>query len=110
MPRTARGDAVRRAMGIVGRVAAYLVMGTFALMTVAPLAWLVMNSLKPTPEYRLNKLSLPTQLAPGLVYLLMFRLSPPSRGSLWLFALGAGLVLASSFLITRGEPDGEQTA
>ena len=53
--------------------------------------------------------SLPTQLAPGLVYLLVFRLSPPSRVSLWLFALGAGLILASSFLITRREPDGEQT-
>ena len=63
MPRTARGDAVRRAFGAAGRVAAYLVMGTFALMTVAPLAWLAMNSLKSTPEYRLNKLSLPTQLA-----------------------------------------------
>lgn len=50
--------------------------------------------------------SLPTQLAPGLVYLLVFRLSPPSRGSLWRFALGAGLILASSFLLTRGEPAG----
>ena len=63
MPRTARGDAVRSAFGIAGKVAAYLVMGTFALMTVAPILWLVMNSLKSTPEYRLNKLSLPTELA-----------------------------------------------
>jgi len=50
--------------------------------------------------------SLPTQLAPGLVYLLVFRLDPPSRGSLWRFALGAGLILASSFLLTRGESAG----
>jgi raffinose/stachyose/melibiose transport system permease protein len=63
MARTTRGDAVRRVLGIFGKVAAYLVMGTFALMTVAPLAWLVMNSFKSTPEYRLNKLSLPTRLA-----------------------------------------------
>jgi raffinose/stachyose/melibiose transport system permease protein len=63
MPRTAQGDAVRRVLGIVGRIAAYLVMGTFALMTVAPLVWLVMNSFKSTPEYRLDKLSLPSQLA-----------------------------------------------
>jgi raffinose/stachyose/melibiose transport system permease protein len=63
MPRTARGDAVRRAMGIVGRVAAYLVMSVFAFMTVAPILWLLVNSVKSTPEYRLNKLSLPTQLA-----------------------------------------------
>ena len=63
MPRTAWGDAVRRVSGVVGRVAAYLVMSTFALMTVAPILWMIMNSLKSTPEYRLNKLSLPTQLA-----------------------------------------------
>ncbi len=50
-------------LGIVGKAAAYIVMGTFALMTVAPLVWLVMNSFKSTPEYRLNKLSLPSQLA-----------------------------------------------
>ena len=45
--------------------------------------------------------TLPTQVAPGLVYLLVFRLPPPSRASLWLFALGACLILASSFLIGR---------
>ena len=63
MPRTVQGDAVRRVLGIIGRAVAYLVMGTFAIMTVAPLVWLVMNSFKSTPEYRLNKLSLPSQLA-----------------------------------------------
>jgi hypothetical protein len=54
--------------------------------------------------------NLPTQVAPGLVYLLVFRLPPPSRAALWLFALGAGLILASSFLIARRQPDGERTA
>ena len=43
--------------------------------------------------------SLPTQIAPGLMYLFVFRLPPPSRGALWLFALGAGLIAASSFLL-----------
>jgi hypothetical protein len=43
--------------------------------------------------------TLPTQLAPGLAYLLVFRLSPPSRGSLWAFALGVALIVAGSFLI-----------
>ena len=48
--------------------------------------------------------TLPTQVAPGLVYLLVFRLAPPSRSAVWLFALGVGLIVASSFLIgTRGE-------
>ncbi len=51
--------------------------------------------------------TLPTQIAPGLVYLLVFRLPPPSRGSLWLFALGAGLILISSFLIGWREPAGQ---
>jgi len=63
MARTARGDAVRRALGIVGKVLAYLVMSVFALMTVAPILWLLMNSVKSTPEYRLNKLSIPRDLA-----------------------------------------------
>jgi hypothetical protein len=46
--------------------------------------------------------TLPTQVAPGLMYLLVFRLPPPSRAAVWLFALGVGLIVASSFLI-RGE-------
>jgi multidrug transporter EmrE-like cation transporter len=48
--------------------------------------------------------TLPTQVAPGLVYLLVFRLPPPSRAALWLFALGAGLILISSFLLGRRQP------
>jgi hypothetical protein len=48
--------------------------------------------------------NLPTQVAPALVYLLVFRLSPPSRAALWQFALGACLILASSFLIGGKQP------
>jgi hypothetical protein len=49
---------------------------------------------------------LPTQVAPALVYLVVFRLQPPSGGALLLFALGAVLVVASSFLL-GGRQEGE---
>jgi hypothetical protein len=45
--------------------------------------------------------TLPTQVAPGLMYLLVFRLPAPSRGAVWLFALGVVLIVASSFLVSR---------
>ena len=48
-----------RILGIIGRVIAYLVMGTFALMTILPIIWLIINSFKSNAEYYLNKLSLP---------------------------------------------------
>jgi raffinose/stachyose/melibiose transport system permease protein len=38
---------------------AYLVMSVFALMTAYPILWLIMNSFKPTPEYRVNRIGLP---------------------------------------------------
>jgi hypothetical protein len=47
--------------------------------------------------------TVPTQVAPGLVYLLVFRLPAPSSTALWQFALGVALVLISSFLIGRRE-------
>jgi hypothetical protein len=43
--------------------------------------------------------TVPMLVAPGLVYLLVFRLAPPARSSLWLFGLGTALVVASSLLI-----------
>jgi hypothetical protein len=43
--------------------------------------------------------TMPTLIAPGLVYLLVFRLAPPAPTSLWLFGLGTALVVASSLLI-----------
>ncbi|MBP7095124.1 MAG: carbohydrate ABC transporter permease [Spirochaetia bacterium] len=52
-----------RARGLLGsalaKAAAYLVMGTFTLMTVYPLFWLTMNSFKTTREFQVNMLGLP---------------------------------------------------
>jgi len=50
-----------RAAGVVGKVLAYLVMSVFALMTISPIVWLIINSFKSTPEYRLNKVGLPRE-------------------------------------------------
>jgi raffinose/stachyose/melibiose transport system permease protein len=41
------------------RAAAYLVMGTFALMTIYPIFWLFMNSFKFTREFQMSRLALP---------------------------------------------------
>ncbi|MGA2974789.1 MAG: carbohydrate ABC transporter permease [Spirochaetia bacterium] len=51
-----------RILGITGRVIAYLVMGTFALMTILPIVWLIINSFKSNAEYYLSKLALPQKL------------------------------------------------
>jgi raffinose/stachyose/melibiose transport system permease protein len=50
-----------RLAGVVGKALAYLVMGIFAFMTIAPLVWLAVNSFKTTQEYPLNRLGLPLQ-------------------------------------------------
>ncbi len=52
-------SSVSRVASVFGKFMAYLVMGTFALMTVYPIFWLILNSLKPTPEYRVNRIGLP---------------------------------------------------
>jgi raffinose/stachyose/melibiose transport system permease protein len=44
---------------IVGKTLAYVVMITFALMTIYPIVWLLYNSFKSTPEYRVDKIGLP---------------------------------------------------
>ena len=51
--------------------------------------------------------TLPTQIAPGLMYLLVFRLPPPSRAALWMFLLGAALIAASSFLLGSSREAGQ---
>src|SRR5579864_2994862 len=51
-----------RVLGITGRTIAYLVMGAFALMTILPIVWLLINSVKSNAEYYLSKLSLPGKL------------------------------------------------
>lgn len=50
--------------------------------------------------------TLPTQIAPALVYLFVFRLRPPSSGALLLFVFGAVLVVLSSFLLGRRQEVG----
>jgi raffinose/stachyose/melibiose transport system permease protein len=37
----------------------YIIMTVFTLLTIYPLIWLMINSLKPTPEFRISKLSFP---------------------------------------------------
>jgi raffinose/stachyose/melibiose transport system permease protein len=49
----------QRTAGNAGKALAYLVMGTFALMTVYPIIWLVINSFKTTVEFRTNMIGLP---------------------------------------------------
>jgi raffinose/stachyose/melibiose transport system permease protein len=55
----ARSAAASRALGMVGKTAAYLIMCTFALMTVYPIFWLLYSSFKSTTEYRLDKIGFP---------------------------------------------------
>ncbi len=44
---------------ILGKAAAYLVMGIFAFMTIYPLVWLFFSSFKTTTEFRTNMMGLP---------------------------------------------------
>ena len=44
---------------VLGKAAAYIVMGVFAFMTVYPLVWLFLNSFKTTTEFRTNMMGLP---------------------------------------------------
>lgn len=48
-------------MGIAGRTASYFVMSVFAAMTVYPIVWLLYNSFKSTPQFRLDKVGLPAK-------------------------------------------------
>lgn len=59
MPETLRSSPWRRALGGLGRASVYLVMGVFALMTLYPIFWLIMNSFKTTREFQLSQLALP---------------------------------------------------
>jgi raffinose/stachyose/melibiose transport system permease protein len=61
--RNAMNTTFGRIAGVLGKACAYLVMGVFAFMTVSPIIWLLINSFKSNAEYRLNKLSLPHELA-----------------------------------------------
>ncbi len=50
---------LRRLGAALAKAAACLVMGVFALMTVYPILWLVMNSAKPTREFQVSPLGWP---------------------------------------------------
>jgi raffinose/stachyose/melibiose transport system permease protein len=54
-----RESKFERIISYFGKAMAYLVMSVFALMTAYPILWLIMNSFKPTPEYRVNRIGLP---------------------------------------------------
>jgi raffinose/stachyose/melibiose transport system permease protein len=47
---------------ILGSVFAYAVMGLFALLTVYPIIWLIINSFKSTPEYMMDRIGLPKSI------------------------------------------------
>ena len=54
-----KAGPLRSIAGVLGKALAYLVMGVFAFMTIAPIVWLALNSFKTTQEYPLNRLGLP---------------------------------------------------
>lgn len=52
-------NALSRAGAVLAKALAYAVMGLFALMTIYPILWLIMNSFKTTREFQLSQLGLP---------------------------------------------------
>jgi len=48
-----------RVGGAVAKFFCYLVMIVFSLMTIYPMLWLIMNSIKPTKEYLMNRVGFP---------------------------------------------------
>ncbi len=59
MEKNNRTTLLGRIASVFGKGIAYLVMGTFTLMTVYPIFWLILNSFKTNPDYRVNRLGLP---------------------------------------------------
>lgn len=54
-----RETKLQKALAAVGRGAVYMVMSLFALMTLYPIFWLIMNSFKTTREFQVSQLALP---------------------------------------------------
>jgi raffinose/stachyose/melibiose transport system permease protein len=52
---------MKRFGSLIGKAAAYLVMGLFTLMTIYPVIWLVINSFKSNANYMLDKVGLPEE-------------------------------------------------
>lgn len=50
---------LQKALAAAGRGAVYIVMSLFALMTLYPIFWLIMNSFKTTREFQVSQLALP---------------------------------------------------
>ena len=50
---------LQKALAAVGRGAVYIVMSLFALMTLYPIFWLIMNSFKTTREFQVSQLAFP---------------------------------------------------
>lgn len=79
-------------------VLSYLVMGTFALMTVVPILWLLMNSFKFTREFQMNRLSFP-KLPTLLNYIGAWKLGNFDKliGNSLLYTIGStiGIILLS---------------
>jgi raffinose/stachyose/melibiose transport system permease protein len=48
---------------LIGRILSYAVMILFALMTIYPIIWLILNSFKSTPEYMQDRVGLPKTLS-----------------------------------------------
>ena len=59
MPVKIKESRIGRAVSVFGKSMAYVVMSAFTLMTVYPIFWLILNSFKPTQEYRVNRIGLP---------------------------------------------------
>jgi raffinose/stachyose/melibiose transport system permease protein len=54
-----RSTSGARVLGNIGKALSYFVMAFFALMTIAPLVWLVISSFKTTTEFRINRVGIP---------------------------------------------------
>jgi raffinose/stachyose/melibiose transport system permease protein len=54
-----RETKLQKALAAVGRGAVYMVMSLFALMTLYPIFWLIMNSFKTTREFQVSQLAFP---------------------------------------------------
>lgn len=57
-----RQTRVKKTTSFLSRFFAYLIMCIFAIMTVYPICWLIMNSFKSTREFQVNQLGFPKEL------------------------------------------------
>ena len=88
-----------RIVSIFGKAMAYLVMSIFTVMTVYPIFWLILNSFKPTPEYRVNRIGLP-QTWTLVTYVGAWKIGEFSKliGNSFFYTIGAsiGIILVAT--------------